>query len=191
MRTTRVTTAGAAMALLITGAPLAGCSSGSEPATGQEGSGEPAVSATASPATEQSGGAAGGVAAGIPDGTWVREITTAEITRRGLNLAPEEITSNYLDDGSAQLVLKTQGARWSILVQDDAGEFEVGDLGETTYDAQGRWVQSSDSTGSTVLLVWKVNGDALTTSQLTSPEGQPLGEDGAQLFLEGAWQRQS
>ena len=148
------------------------------------------MSATAPLSPGLPSGAPGAVAAGIPDGTWVREITTAEITRRGLSLAPEEITGNYLDDGSAQVVLKTQGSRWSILVQDDAGEFEVGDLGETSYDAQGRWVQSSDSTGSALLLVWDVNGDALTTSGLTSPDGQPIDEDGTHLFTEGTWQRQ-
>jgi hypothetical protein len=115
----------------------------------------------------------------------------AEIARRGLHLPPEEVIANYLDDGSARVVLKTQGARWSLLIQDNAGAYEVGDLGTTSYDSASRWVQRSDSTGSTLLLAWKVNGDTLITSGLTPPAGQPPLGDGEQVFLEGSWKRQS
>ena len=66
----------------------------------------------------------------------------------------------------------------------------MGDLGDSSYDAQGRWLQSSDTNGGAVLLVWDVTGDALTTSDLTTASGSPINEDGAQLFLEGTWQRQ-
>ena len=193
MPTARMRTATTATSLVLAGSLLAGCSgaTGSPADQGDPGSGSgaPTGSTSAPSSPQHSSSAPESAAAGIPDGTWAREITTAEITRRGLKLAPEEMTSNYLDDGSVQLVLKTQGERWTILVQDDAGEFEVGDLGSTSYDGQGRWVQSSDSTGSALLLVWGVNGNALTTSGLTSPDGQPIDDDGAHLFTEGTWQR--
>lgn len=126
----------------------------------------------------------------IPDATWVREVTTAEITSRGLELTPEELASNYLADGAAQVVLKTQGNRWAVLVQDDAGEFELGDMGKSSYDDDGRWVQSSDATGDALLLVWTLTGDTLTTADLTTASGGAVDDDGAHLFLEGTWQRQ-
>lgn len=196
MPTARMTTATTAAVLSLAGALLAGCSGATGAPADQGGSGSgstaPTVSTTTPSTPEQASGAPeGATTTGIPDGTWAREITTAEINRRGLTLPPEEMTSNYLDDGTVELVLKTQGKRWSILVQDDAGEFEVGDLGNTSYDAQGRWVQSSDSTGSAVLLVWEVNGNGLTTSGLTAADGQPIDENGAHLFTEGTWHRRS
>lgn len=125
----------------------------------------------------------------IPDGTWSREVTTAEISRRGLRISPDVITANYLDDGSVRLVLKTQGSRWSILVEDDKGAFEVGDQGGTSYDAQGRWVQASDSTGDSILLGWAVSGDTLTTSVPTTTPGRRPTDD-ERLFVEGAWRHQ-
>ena len=193
MPTVRMRTATSAVSLLLAGAALSGCSGAKGAPADQGGPGSGSGASTGSTSTlsspQHSSSAPESAAAGIPDGTWAREITTAEITRRGLTLAPEEMTSNYLDDGSVQLVLKTQGKRWTILVQDDAGEFEVGDLGSTSYDGQGRWVQSSDSTGSALLLVWEVDGNALTTSGLTLPDGQPIDEDGTHLFTEGTWQR--
>ena len=127
-------------------------------------------------------------AARIPDGTWTRDVTTAEITKRGLHIGPDVITANYLDDGSVRLVLKTQGTRWSILVQDNAGAFEVGDQGSTRYDAEGRWVQESDSTGGSILLGWAVSDDTLTTSIPTSGDG-PQPSDDERLFVEGPWRR--
>lgn len=190
MRTTHATTA-----LLLSGALLAGCTGGAVAPTGQ-GPAEPVAAARSVPATPPTSQAAAsspttrGVRA-IPDGVWAREITTAEMTRRGLHLSPEEMTANYLDDGTARLVLKIQGSRWSILVQDDSGAYEVGDLGTTSYDSAGRWVQGSDSTGGTLLLAWKVNGDTLVTSGVKPPAGQPPLGDGEHVFLEGSWKRQS
>lgn len=184
-----------ATAILISVALLGGCSDDAQTPTGP-GAADPAAASRSVPATPSSSPAAPsktttGQLTAIPDGTWAREITTAEITRRGLHLLREEITANYLDDGSARVVLKTQGSRWSMLVQDDAGAYEVGDLGTTSYDSAGRWVQGSDSTGGTLLLVWKVNGDTLVTSGLTPPAGQPPLGDGEHVFLEGSWKRQS
>jgi len=181
MRTLRTTIVRTGTALLLTGGLLAGC-------TGDEG--DPSGTGDTTSSSEQPSSTPTAAAAGIPDGTWVREVTTAEIASRGLTLSAKEITGNYLDDGAAQLVLKTAGTRWALLVQDDAGEFEMGDLGDSSYDAQGRWLQSSDTNGGAVLLVWDVTGDALTTSDLTTASGSPINEDGAHLFLEGTWQRQ-
>ncbi|KQU64137.1 hypothetical protein [Phycicoccus sp. Root101] len=170
-----------AATLLAVGILLAGC--GGAPDSGQATqSSSPPPSTTAptstAPATDK---------ARIPDGTWTREVTKAEITRRGLQIPPEVITGNYLDDGSVRLVLKSQAARWSILVEDDAGAFEVGDQGGTSYDAEGRWVQASDSTGGSVLIDWKISGDTLTTS---IPKSGPQLSDEERLFLEGPWHRQ-
>ena len=193
MRKTQMTTAPTMTALLISTALLAGCSGATGASAGGAGaaprSGAQTASPTTAPSQSPSSSTPVSTVAGIPDGTWVREVTTGEIARRGLHLTPNEITSNYLDDGSGQVVLKTQGKRWTILVQDNAGAYEVGDLGDTSYDAQGRWVQSSDATGGALLLVWKVDGNSLTTSGVTSPDGQPI-DDGTHLATEGTWQRQ-
>lgn len=190
MRTTHATTA-----LLVSGVLFAGCSDGAVAPTGQ-GAPEPVAAARSVPATPPTSQAAAsssttrGVRA-IPDGAWAREVTAAEITRRGLHLSPEEITGNYLDDGTARLVLKIQGSRWSLLGQDNAGAYGVGDLGTTSYDSAGRWVQHSDSTGGTLLLAWKVNADTLVTYRVEPPAGHPPLGDDVHLFLEGSWKRQS
>lgn len=188
-------TAPAATALLISGALLGGCSGDAQLPTAQ-GTAKPVAAPRSGPATPSTSPAATSTATigkltAIPDGTWARTVSTAEITRRGLHLTPQEMTSNYLDDGRDRVVLKTQGSRWSILVQDDAGAYEVGDLGTTSYDSTGRWVQGSDSAGGgTLLLAWKVNGDTLVTSGLSAPKGQAPPGDGEHVFLEGNWKRQ-
>lgn len=167
-----------AVAALVAGALLAGCAGATDGTSG-----------TASVSSTTDSAASTGPGARIPDGTWSREVTTAEISRRGLTIAPEVIVGNYLDDGRARLVLKTQGSRWSILVEDNEGAFEVGDQGDTSYDAKGRWVQASDSSGGSGLIVWAVSGDTLTTSMARTTSGpQPADDD--RLFLEGDWQRQ-
>ena len=145
-------------------------------------------STTPSPAARVAGTASTSSPARIPDGTWTRDVTKAEITRRGLHIAPDVLTANYLDDGSVRLVLKIQGSRWSILVQDDAGAFEVGDKGGTAYDANGLWIQASDSTGTSMLIAWTVRGGTLTTSMHTSPKGPKPADDDV-LFLAGQWHR--
>jgi hypothetical protein len=175
MKTARMAIVRTGTALLLACGLLAGCTG--EPSDTTSGTAQPSSTPTAA-------------AAGIPNGTWVREVTTGEIASRGLTLSAEEITSNYLDDGAAQLVLKTQGTRWALLVQDNAGEFEMGDLGESSYDEQGRWLQSSDATGDSLMLMWDVAGDTLTTSDLTTTSGRPIYDAGAQIFLVGTWQRQ-
>ena len=180
-------TAPAATAILISGALIGGCSGGAQPPAGQ-GAGKQ-VAATQSVSAPPSPTSAELTA--IPDGAWARDITTAEMTRRGLHLSPEEITANYLDDGTVRVVLRTQGPRWSLLVEDDIGAYEVGDLGTTSYDSTGRWVQGSDSTGGSLTVAWKVNGDTLVTSGITPPPGQPPVGDAEHVFLEGSWNRQS
>jgi hypothetical protein len=194
MWTAQMTTAPKMTALLISAALLAGCSGATGASAGGAGasprSGAQTASPTTAPSQSPSSSTPASAVAGIPDGAWVREITKGEIARRGLHLSPKEMTANYLDDGKVQLVLKTLGKRWSILVQDDAGAYEVGDLGSTSYDAQGRWVQSSDATGSALLLVWKLDGKSLITSGLASPDGQPI-DDGTHLVTEGTWHRQA
>src|SRR4051794_33450337 len=98
--------------LLLAGALLAGCS-GATSAGGQVGSGSASEAPSVSTITSSSPGPPTApphsTAAGIPDGTWTRVITTAEIARRGLVLPAEELTGNYLDDGTVQVVIKTQG----------------------------------------------------------------------------------
>ncbi|WP_406832286.1 hypothetical protein ABEG17_05525 [Pedococcus sp. KACC 23699] len=163
--------------VLVAGLLLTGCAG----ATGRP-------STTPSTSARMASTASTSSQARIPDGTWTRDITKAEITRRGLHIAPDVLTANYLDDGSVRLVLKTQGSRWSILVQDDAGAYEVGDKGETTYDAKGLWVQASDSTGTSMLIAWTVRGGTLTTSIHTSPDGPKPADDDV-LFLGGQWDR--
>ena len=84
-------------AVLLAGGLLAGCT------------GDPSGTGDTTSSSEQPSSTPTAAAAGIPDGTWVREVTTAEIASRGLKLSAKEITGNYLDDGAAQLVLKTAG----------------------------------------------------------------------------------
>ena len=180
-------TAPAATAILAIGALLGGCSGGAQPPAGQ-GAGK-AVAAARSVSPPPSPIPA--ELSAIPDGAWARDITTADVTRRGLHLSPEEITANYLDDGTVRVVLRTQGPRWSLHVQDDVGAYEVGDLGTTSYDSTGRWVQGSDSTGGSLTVAWKLNGDTLVTSGIRPPAGQPPVGDAEQVFLEGSWKRQS
>ena len=128
----------------------------------------------------------GGAAQGIPVGTWTREVTLAEISRRGLTLSSKEVADNHLTDGSVRLVLQTRSSSWSLLVEDDTGQLEVGDTGSTGYDAEGRWVQHGDNTGGVTVLSWRVDGPALVTSGLSASA-----PDGDHVFLEGTWLRES
>ncbi|MFK5636119.1 hypothetical protein [Ornithinimicrobium sp. LYQ103] len=169
--------------LVLAGALTVGCSPGAQPDSPNDG--PPSV---ATPGTATRAPSSTTTAARIPDGTWAREITTEEIERRDLELPPGFVVDNYLADGSVKVVLRTQGSRWSILVQDDAGAFEVGDSGGSTYDTEGRWVHTDDVSGTTRVLEWELEDDSLTTSALTRPEGQSPPEDDERLVLEGTWQ---
>lgn len=170
------------LVLVFAGALTVGCSPGAAGSLPDGGPGSAATHGTASEAPTST------TTLALPDGTWTREITTEEVERRQLELPANFLVDNYMADGGVLLALKTKGSRWSILLQDDAGAFEVGDLGSSTYDDDARWIMTGDGTRRSLMLEWKINGPILTTSGLASPQGQPPPDDAERLILEGTWQ---
>jgi hypothetical protein len=123
----------------------------------------------------------------LPDSTWSRTLTRADADRAGIPKG-RPILRDFGADGRLSLSIGFQGDAFSLQVLDDDGVAEVGDSGDVTYDAPGRLIATSDSTGCfgcEYLLTWEVRGDRLV---LGSAPGADLSRVEAFVML-GAWRR--
>lgn len=119
----------------------------------------------------------------VPDGTWQRVVTEAGAA--ALGIPRRDVVRHLGDDGRLPLALTVLGDTWAITTTSDAGAVEVGDLGHSTYDEQGRLLTTSASSacpGCEAVLAWRVVGDDLVL--------EPAGGLGAveRLMTEGRWQ---
>jgi hypothetical protein len=140
---------------------------------------------------------AGSVAAGdvIPDGTYSRTATRAD--GEALGLEPALLDSVFSADGELPIEFEIEGDKWRHYVTNDAGIRELGDLGTSSYDEDGRWVTVSESTGCpgcVGILEWTYDNDTLTLSNLVTdtleldlPESDYLI---GKLVTEGVYQRE-
>lgn len=117
----------------------------------------------------------------IPDGRYEKTATTEDAKAAGMT---EEQAEEFLGaDGVVGLAFEIDGERWELLVTNDAGVEELGDLGTLEPDDKGRAVFTSESTGcpgcvSTV--EWTLENGTLTLT--------PLGLDPVDAFhVGGDW----
>lgn len=122
----------------------------------------------------------------IPEGRWVREVTVDELHERGYVPSQELLGSNFLDDGAGRFHLEFAGARFYVFVEDDDGSLVLGDQGDVSYDALGRWVQNLS-----LAVEWSLEGDTLTTRNVAPVDGVRLtdAQPDERLVLEGTWRR--
>lgn len=118
----------------------------------------------------------------LPDGTWQRMVTETEAA--ALGVPRRDVLRHLGDDGRLPLALTVVGDIWAITTTSDAGTVEVGDLGRSTYDDQGRLLTTSASSecpGCEAAVAWRVDGDDLVL--------EPAGGLGAvaRLMIEGRW----
>jgi hypothetical protein len=122
----------------------------------------------------------------IPDGRWTRDVTVADMHARGFYPDAETLASNGMADGKGRSVLEFRATHWVLYVETAPGKLEIGDQGDVTYDALGRWVQNG------VLAVqWSVAGDTLTTYNVVDINGSVPAVAGPDesFALGGTWKR--
>jgi TRAP-type transport system periplasmic protein len=120
----------------------------------------------------------------IPDGTYVRVATEADATTRGLD--PAIVGPMLGDDGELVVVLEIEDGRWAQYEELDDGTRELGDLGLSTYDPDGRWVTVSESggcRGCEAVVDWSFT-DGVLSLAFAAREGEPIPDD-ARLIVEG------
>ena len=173
--------------IAITLLALAGCASGeaAESAKGES----PASESTSPSPSSASADAPSDAWTGevLPDSTWTKTVTLKQAKK--VEVPQAEVPSNFGEDGLMPLTLVFESDSWAIMVADDQGVDEPGDVGTLTYDDRGRLVTTSNSEGCpgcVVTLRWKVVGDTLTIA-MVEKSGDPLEE----LVLSGQWERSS
>jgi hypothetical protein len=132
-------------------------------------------------AEEGTSGYAGPV---IPDGTYVKVATEADATARGLD--PAIVGPMLGDDGELVVVLEIEDGRWMQYDELADGTRELGDLGTSTYDAEGRWVTVSESggcRGCESVVDWSFE-DGVLSLAFAAGEDEPIPDD-ARLIVEG------
>ena len=121
----------------------------------------------------------------IPDGTYSRTATRAEGEELGLD---EGLLDAVLGaDGEMPVILEIEGDLWWFSVANDAGVFELGDLGTLTYEDDDRVVMVSESTGSpggTMVLEWTFDGEVLEMHALDNGD-EPVAH--AQFIVGGIY----
>jgi TRAP-type C4-dicarboxylate transport system substrate-binding protein len=133
------------------------------------------------PAEEQTSGYAGPV---IPDGTYVRVTTEADAAARGLD--PAIVGPMLGDDGQLVVVLEIEDGSWTQYEELVDGTRELGDLGVSTYDPDGRWVTVSESggcRGCEAVIDWSF-ADGVLSLAFAPGDGEPIPDD-ARLIVEG------
>ena len=123
----------------------------------------------------------------LPDSTWTKTLTVEQAQEVGVDRS--EIPPNFGEDGLMPLTFVLESDSWAIMVGNDQGMNEPGDIGTFTYDDHGRLVTTSHSEGCpgcVVTLRWRVAQDELTIA-MVEKTGDPLEE----LILSGQWERVS
>jgi hypothetical protein len=124
----------------------------------------------------------------IPDGTYSRVVVRADAIAAGFDPA---LVDKFLGaDGELPIALKVAGDRWTLFVTDDADFAEPGDGGSSSYDAEGRWVQISESQGCpgcVGVLEWSLS-DGVLSLTLVPGEGQ-IYDDADRLMFTGDYEQ--
>lgn len=115
----------------------------------------------------------------ISDGMYRRVITTADGETVGMD--PESAAEWFGPDGEMPLGLRIDGGGYEILVTNDAGVEEVGDVGTVEYGDDGR-LQVVDSLGGHLTIDW-MDDDGLLTTELLGDGHEP----DALLVWTGEW----
>ena len=166
---------------------LAGCASG-EAAESAKGDNSASESTSPSPSSESADAPSDAWAGEVlPDSTWTKTVTLKQAKKAGVPQA--EVPPNFGEDGLMPLTFVFESDSWAIMVVNDDGAAEPGDLGTLTYDDQGRLVTTSNSEGCpgcVITLRWEVVRDTLTIATVEK-SGDPL----EKLILSGQWERSS
>jgi hypothetical protein len=127
----------------------------------------------------------------IPDGTYGKTATIAEAREIGLRNGPARELLG--PDGELPLKIKIAGDRWAHFL-DEAGAMVVGDEGTATYDADGNWVVTSESSGCPGCIgtfEWTIEDGRLTLELLETTEvADPVDMLIGRLVTEGRWTRE-
>jgi hypothetical protein len=119
----------------------------------------------------------------IPEGSWSREVTVAQMNAAGLHPAKSWLSDNGFDDGKGKFIIEFAGDRWFIFVETNQKALEIGDQGAIAYDALGRWVQAG-----VLAIEWSVTDDTLTTHDVARLDGA-LPDPGENAVLSGTWRK--
>jgi hypothetical protein len=172
---------------------LAGCASGetaeSAKSTGSASESTDPSSTSAAPSADAPTDSPTDAWAGevLPDSTWTRSVTLRQAKKVAVPQA--EIPPNFGRDGVMPMTFVFEDDAWAIIITNDQGREETGDIGTFVYDDRGRLVTTSASEGAAgvvIVLEWEVAGDTLTIKP-TESTGGPLGD----LILSGQWERAS
>jgi hypothetical protein len=132
---------------------------------------------------------------GIPDGTYSRTATRED--GEALGMEPALLDAVLGADGELPIEFEIEGDQWRHYVTNDAGIRELGDLGTSSYDKDGRWVTVSESTGCPGCVSTFEWTDDKGTLTLFDSEADTLGFDLPEsdrviglLVTEGVYQRE-
>ena len=171
-----------AAALAAVTALLAGCGQ----ATGGDSSPdtEPAQGPTGTSSPEWTGDV-------IPDGTYAKTATMADARKLGL---PKDVAADFLGpDGELHVDLKIAGDTFAQFADDEGEVMLQGDGGSATYDAEGNWMTTSNSSGCpgcTATLDWTMQGNQLSLELIETTEaGDPVDLLVGRLIFEGEFTR--
>jgi TRAP-type C4-dicarboxylate transport system substrate-binding protein len=123
----------------------------------------------------------------IPPGMYSRVILREEAIAEGFD--PDLVGAMLGPDGELPMAIEITADGWIHHVTNDAGFSEIGDLGTYSYDEDGRWVMTSESTGCpgcVAVLDWTLTSGILSVN--FAPGGgpdDPLSEE--QLIIAGDW----
>lgn len=125
----------------------------------------------------------------IPDGTYAKTSTMKDVNRLGI---PRRHAQDYLGkDGELHVELVLKGDSFAQLGDDDGEVMVQGDGGASTYDADGNWVTTSNSSGCPGCIAtwaWSHNSDTLTLELIDTTEaGDPLDLLISRLIYEGTY----
>ena len=124
----------------------------------------------------------------IPDGTYSKTATIADA--KALGVPKGAATETFGRNGKLPLEFKIADDRYVHLVEAD-GAMVVGDEGTATYDPDGNWVTTSESTGCPGCVTtygWSLEGDRLRLRMLEGTgTGDPVDVLIGRLVTEGEW----
>ncbi len=181
-----VHTTGHALAAILAGALLAGCSAGSGGSPDGAGAGAPASPSSAAASTKTGRPVPGKT---IPDGTYSTVVRKSEEVKKGFK--PEFVDQLLGPDGRMPTTLKLQKGLFSFFVTNDAGLAELGDTGAATYDPAGLLIMTSASSGCPGCVYfyrWTYHGTSLTL-EITKKEHVPELEDGAEVVTNHTYRK--
>jgi len=164
---------------------LAGCASGQ--ATTGAADQEPTQPASSPAVTEPGPTGAASDGPTIPNSSWSKELTATQGRRAGMQHA--DIRLQFGQDGRLPLTFQFLDGTWSIVVTNDSGVDEMGDLGTLEYDDRGRMLMTSNSEGCpgcVSTMAWTIRRDRL---RLESVGALPGGDPMERLIMGGTWTR--